>query len=93
MPRVTDEIHEAPTASVVSSTPHGGTGQRRPVRCSAFPSLSSDVGDSGGLHLELDAGSRHLELSVLVHGGGGRIRSPSVLSVEGPADVKRRTPW
>ncbi|CAO2152126.1 unnamed protein product, partial [Urochloa humidicola] len=30
-----------------------------------------------------------LKLSVLVHGGGGRIRSPPLLSVEGPVGVKQ----
>ncbi|CAN6196837.1 unnamed protein product [Urochloa humidicola] len=30
-----------------------------------------------------------LKLSVLVHGGGGWIRSPSLLSVEGPTSVKQ----
>ncbi|CAN6316816.1 unnamed protein product [Urochloa humidicola] len=53
-------------------------------RGSAFPSLSSGGGSSSSSTSDLV-----LELSVLVHGGDGRIRSSSVLSVEGPAGVKQ----
>ncbi|CAN6242077.1 unnamed protein product [Urochloa humidicola] len=67
---------------------------RRAARGSAFPSLFSGGGEGG---VALGGGSSSsstpdlaLELSVLVHGdGGGRIRSSSLLSVEGPAGVKQ----
>ncbi|CAO2181476.1 unnamed protein product, partial [Urochloa humidicola] len=76
MPCVADELREDPDGDL---SVHHAT-----RRGSAFPSLSSGGGSSSSSTTDLV-----LELSVLVHGGGGRIRSSSVLSVEGPAGVKQ----
>ncbi|CAO2145168.1 unnamed protein product [Urochloa humidicola] len=59
---------------------------RRAARGSAFPFLSSGGGWGARRSSTPDLA---LELSVLVHGGGGRIRSSSFLSVEGPIGVKQ----
>ncbi|CAO2140692.1 unnamed protein product [Urochloa humidicola] len=87
MPQVANEIRDAPTASLASSTPRGGqhgAGKRRAARGSVFPSLSNGVGGDGGEGAPAQA--RRLDLPVLIHGGGGgRLRSPSLLSMEGSA--------
>ncbi|CAN6355561.1 unnamed protein product, partial [Urochloa humidicola] len=76
MPCVADELRK---------DPDGELGVHHATRLgSTFLSLSSGGGSSSSSTSDLV-----LELSVLVHGGGGRIRSSSVLSVEGPAGVKQ----
>ncbi|CAN6305193.1 unnamed protein product [Urochloa humidicola] len=85
MPRAAAELREAPTVSLASSTPCGGRREARPSPLSP----AAGGGGGGGGSSSSSTPDLALELSILVHGdGGGRIRSSSLLSVEGLVGVK-----